>query len=179
MVNLPQLPQPPTDNLYKFTAITGVSLLIVCIIIPSYWTYTDTMAAEDTRAKTRMLEAEQKILRDDIVRDTEGIIQGKPISKTKDEEFQARLNQQRLKLVEIQNENEKGIKELWLKLVGQIFLVIISVFSIFLISKGFSDWENKLQKYQDAIVKNEAEKHAKDDSNKPLIIKPNEQKRSS
>ncbi len=132
------------------------------------------MAVENTRAKTQMLKAEQEILNEDVVRDTEGIIQGKPTSETKDEEFRARLNQQKLRLVEIESENEKGIKEIWLKIIGQTFLIIISVFSLSLISKGFRDWENKLQKYQDAIVKNEAEKHAKDDSNKPLIIKPNE-----
>jgi hypothetical protein len=33
-MNLPLLPTPPTENLYKFAAITGV---ILCILAPLYW----------------------------------------------------------------------------------------------------------------------------------------------
>jgi hypothetical protein len=45
-MNLPQIPTPPTDNLYKFMAISGVVLIIVS---PIFWAHFHITQTQRTR----------------------------------------------------------------------------------------------------------------------------------
>jgi hypothetical protein len=51
-MNVPGIPSPPTDNLYKFMAISGVVLLIVA---PFFWAKFYITQAERTRLAIEML----------------------------------------------------------------------------------------------------------------------------
>jgi hypothetical protein len=53
-MNVPALPTPPTDNLYKFMALSGVVLLIVA---PIFWANYYITQAERTRLAFEALGA--------------------------------------------------------------------------------------------------------------------------
>jgi hypothetical protein len=174
MIDLPNLPQPPTDNLYKFKAIGGISLLMLCVIIPAFWTYSNITNVMDSTAKIDVLEEEQNNLLEDSARSITEITEGKVESEEKKEEFRKRFREMKLRIIEAKSENRKERVNSIGLLIAIIIFTFLSINSWFWIYRGFNDWQNKLQNYQDEIVKNQAKENAKDDSDKSLIIKPNE-----
>jgi hypothetical protein len=174
MMNLPQLPQPPTDNLYKFKAIAGISLLIVSLGVPAFLAYSSIIDVLDIRAKISVLEEEQNNLLEDLTRRNTDISAGKVESEQKAEDFRERIRRARLKNIEVKGENDKLIVRAILLFLLLVLSAFLSFASLAWIYRGFNDWQNKLQVYQDAIVKNQAKENIEDDANKSLIIKPDE-----
>jgi hypothetical protein len=171
-MNLPQLPQPPTDNLYKFKAISGLILAILCQITPFYMNYVETMTLEDTKAKLRLVEAESDNSEMDLFHLVITTPKGKEIPEEKIVELRKNNREIYRKKIEILNETEKAMRRTNINFFFFPILAVLSLFGIFLAASGFEDWKNKLQKYQDEIIENEAKKNAEDNSNKSLIIKP-------
>jgi len=147
-MNIPKLPLPPTDNLYKFMAISGVVLLIVA---PLFWAQFYITHAERTRLALQAL-------RIDLSPEHEYWN-----SKARIERGESVTDEQR-KLVEkydaLRKESER---------VGSEFLVydrfsyvvtgaaiILGVLGLVLTCFGFPLWYRKVQKPLDRILAKQA-----------------------
>ncbi len=128
----------------------------------------------DVGAEISRIEEEQKNISEDMTRYRDEVSAGKIVSDEKSEELREKRRQIGLKIVNTEAENEKLIIHTIL-LFAVYGLGVFATFSSFAwIYSGFSDWQSKLQNYHDEIVKNQAKENIKTDSDKSLIIKPNE-----
>lgn len=164
MINLPQLPQPPTDNLYKFMAIFGLTLLVISLILPVYINYTVAVNNAEVMARIRVIDTEMAIAGDfDIFRE---LSEDKILTPNEKKEFVAKQKDFIVK-------NGQTLDELNIvtattpALIGIMFYsTIMGIVGSILVYKGFRLWYDKLQKYQDIIVKNQAATSIRDRSKK-------------
>jgi len=98
----PQLPQPPTDNLYKFKAIGGLVIIIVSVLVPAIWAYNFLLTIEENRAKANLLETELIAFWDDFFLDHVLVT---PEMLEKEPDF---LNKQLQKLRQLKGSGEKA-----------------------------------------------------------------------
>lgn len=165
-MNLPSLRQPFTNNLYKLQAVAGSLLIVLSILIPAYWSYTDFLKGEDTRAKLNLLETERNILEQDFDR----IPIDDPVSRDKREKLWEKSKQLQLKLSALKNENERGQTGIILHIIFRILSLVPLFCGLILAVKGFFRWQTTAQKNKDLLIKNQAKESAlKSDSNEPLI----------
>ncbi len=156
-MNLSSLPQTPTDNLYKFMAIFGLTLLIVGIVLPSYVIYVERANQVDLMAKVR--EADMKMIASGAFRTMDDVKGKLNTEANMSEEDRLRF----ISMIEMLEINSKAMDELRKSLAREtfvyltIFISIVCIVSgISLINSGFRLWHKRLQVYQDIIVKNEA-----------------------
>ncbi len=152
-MNLPSLPQTPTDNLYKFMAIFGLTLLIVGNVIPIYIGYIQRTNTAEAMARIRAIDREM-------------VISGS-FDIFKVEDYSALTSEEREKIDVKRKDfiikNGQAIDELNKLTATDFTFIIIFIFSfvmagtgIWLIREGFTLWYKRLQKYQDIIIRNEA-----------------------
>jgi len=145
----------PTDNLYKFIAISGILIILACLIFPGRYAFELMLEAEVIHGQIQLAEQNLKVIETELdsphipmdAEDLKKIENLRALRKESiDKSFQLDIDNELLK---------KKLKYLnWV-----LFLAIpFCFFGLFLACKGFYLWKTKLQKYQDMIVKNEAEK---------------------
>ena len=176
-----EFPQIPTDNLYKFMALSGLSLLIAFILIPGQKIF-------DLERQTAQLSGEYEILQIEL-KDREhefSSVQGKidtlskkmkripenyRLSKTESSELSSELH-------EIENAHQKAhqnlvqtdifraktkaknneMKVVLASLNATIWVLAIGAFAgIFLVTFGFSLWHRRVQLLQDQLLKSQVE----------------------
>jgi hypothetical protein len=149
-MTIPKLPLPPTDNLYKFMAISGVVLLIVA---PIFWAQFYITHAERTQLAIRAL-------RIDLPPEHEYWD-----SKARIERAESVTDEQRKFVEEYdaqQKESDRIVSEF---LIYEGFSTVVTVVAIFLFSLGlvftplgFRLWYVRVQKPLDRILAMQARK---------------------
>jgi membrane-bound ClpP family serine protease len=155
MIKLPQFPEAPTDNLYKFIAIFGLALLLVGAILPTYITYSEKMNYVETMAKVKALENEMLVAGDfEILEEfkTEKVRTSEEV-----ERFNAKVRDFTLKNGQAVAELERFNARNPFAVAAADNIRILYVIGAFLVAFGFVLWYYKLQRYQDLIIKNQAE----------------------
>jgi hypothetical protein len=145
-----QIPNPPTDNLYKFLSVFGLITLIFSTAAPLWTSYTLSLRIYQLQSEGDTLKIELDYLQRKIGQENSSDrFIAEQASNTKD--LQIRTAQLSRKTEEI-----KFIRE---ELEGwKIFIVVGMALGWSLIFIGFSLWYFRLQRYQDIILKNEAKK---------------------
>jgi Flp pilus assembly protein TadB len=152
-MNVPKLPFPPTDNLYKFMAISGVVLLIVA---PVFWAQFYITHAERTRLALRAL-------RIDISPEDEYWH-----AKARIERGKSATDEQR-KLVEkydAQQEEHSRVSSEFLVYEGFSYVVTgvaiaLGLLGVVLTPLGFWLWYQRVQKPLDRILAKQLKKSDK------------------
>lgn len=185
MTDQMEIPNIPTDNLYKFKAISGIALIIFILTSILYlqkdkYSNLIEIAKESDFYKIDSLRTSDSIYYYNAILAIEKIsflqkynIQYDSISKRKpilnqpsiDKVERILLIEQKIK--ELKNKivlkktqinvksKTENSKELLLKII-YVFLFALLIFGIFLSSSGFYQWYNRTQKYYDKKLKKEA-----------------------
>lgn len=148
-----KIPEVPTDNLYKFLAITGLILFI---------TSTGYVIYSKVNVGRQLIDIEsqrQRLIIDNttIAKELTWLFKDKMDIK----EYRvylskhADLNNKNIEIWRLDNIRTNIIE--WHKYI-ELPLLLLVVVSIVIMAYGFEMWKKKLQIYQDEIIKNEAEK---------------------
>jgi hypothetical protein len=147
-----QIPNLPTDNLYKFQALAGLTILIAATWFLIETTTSLAFQIPQLQSEVRILEIQTDHWRSEI--DKLGKQESK--SKTDAKEIEDEQLNLKIKLEELRCKAQIGF-------YGCIRVLILSIVNIFFLgwaarmtNQGFRNWQNRIQKYQDIIVKTEA-----------------------
>jgi len=84
-------------------------------------------------------------------------LSSRPLTQEDIEKFRNKTKELALKNAELVSENDSGIKQLNFKMLFNIYFLIAQIGGLILMRKGFKLWYDRLQKYQDQIIKNQAQ----------------------
>lgn len=144
---------PPTDNLYKFIAISGVVILIMSVGFPfSKATNLSIKEAEITADYIRLLEESK------FGDDSGTLFTGNPKKSKEHTDFlnkQTKESNRTLREIEQKERIFKIFKQeirfyTWVGAVGATFGFAVSLWGFFL-------WYSRVQKYEDIILKSRTE----------------------
>jgi len=158
-----KFPELPSDNLYKFIAFAGMTIIILSFV-PLYYAHKLKLDTIDMKEKIENLEIQQKWLNQDIKQfvddirklEEQALKEKMPEIQAKQREFLEANRKKENALIHIKSQVEKLdylIKLHWKESVAG---VIGSMVGFFLTILGFILWYTKLQKHQDEIIKKEA-----------------------
>lgn len=148
-----KIPEVPTDNLYKFIAITGLILFITGVLFLFYNRTTTIQQLIDIQAQKYRLISDNTVISKEL-----SLLHKNEMNSKEYKIYLQKLNESGTINVEIMrvdalsNLLEHRLKFYEYPLLGLLFI------SVFIIEYGFRMWKNKLQIYQDEIIKNEAER---------------------
>lgn len=151
-MNIPNL---PTDNLYKFMALSGLLILILSIAYPTYRTLELEQQRQMIRGEIKILEGDVDLLLKIALANT------KVRHKTTDPDFlQAVQHKNTLARIEARGMQldllESQIKQYkWLYWVGFFIGLLLTVW-------GFLLWYLRVQRFQDMLLKRQVSEAAKD-----------------
>ncbi|MBI3585128.1 MAG: hypothetical protein HY096_14420 [Nitrospinae bacterium] len=131
-MNLPNL---PTDNLYKFIALSGLLISILTIILPIKINY-------DIRLKDLTIKKELAILNIEL-----NFLKQ---NQTNKQQTLEELKDLRIKLIQQESKNKELEKY-------DDTTIYFFIYGLMTSTIGFSLWYSKVQKYNDIIIKNTAE----------------------
>jgi hypothetical protein len=179
-MNLP-VPTLPTDNLYKFMALSGLAILIISLVFPM-------IRIEETELKLVELETQTEVLRietDDLTREMSGktekiqkemvSLDPEKLANLSKKDIELLLNESKLHLQDLENDrkrmNELKIKTVELKgrtkLVGAlmedlrsylIFLIVGGALGLLFCFLGFGLWYKLVQRPSDLLMKAQVER---------------------
>jgi FtsZ-binding cell division protein ZapB len=170
MMNIPTV---PTDNLYKFLALSGLSGAVVLMVTFTIMIKDAAIKSAEITGGVDVLERKVKRAKEEVILLADEVekLETKKV-ETKNDEIELKrylenIDQKKIKLQEQALKYDDLNDELRQKLTTNDMSVSIikslrSVFSIFIIvffiqsALGFILWYHKLQKYQDAILAKEA-----------------------
>lgn len=148
-----KIPELPTDNLYKFLAITGLILLITSTGYILYSRVNINRQIIDIEAQRQKL-----------------IIDNTTLAKEVTLLYSDKMNVKEYKIYILKQaeSNSKNV-EIWRLesirkqiIAGNDYiewpLFAVFILSVFIMAYGFEMWKKRLQVYQDEIIKNEAER---------------------
>ena len=169
-----ELLKPPTDNLYKFLALSGVLVLAVSIFYPFWQWYhikersievskeSEFLLADIDRMKTE-LESDLKTLTELQKEEEEGNYKGDPVERIqrlqqRNQQHMSLALESRKKSIELHSKQE--LLNLYSRMAIAITLagVLGIAGGLGTAAFGFGLWYTRLQKYQDMILQKEAEK---------------------
>jgi hypothetical protein len=153
MIPISQLPNPPTDNLYKFLAITGIIVLVLAYLMPYILLKDLTTQMIEQIGEANLLQIELNIVEREVTR-----LENNEMPTADD------VTRIRTMLDDIQrNDTKRKTKLMLIDDINQEFKVISKIanyaksIGFFLTIIGFALWYEKLQRHQDTFVKREAE----------------------
>lgn len=162
----PPLPTIPTDNLYKFLAITGLVIVLICLIYPPMITAKVSGSAAEVAALRQLLESQTRQLDHDLKRIETEILQNQtepvlPLGQA--EALDDRVTKARAANVEMQArllDFERKAKTALAEgraLQSQMDLMVNTLWlGILLMACGFFLWYTKVQRHADTIIRNQA-----------------------
>ncbi len=163
-------PIPPSDNLYKFTAISGLIIVLLSLFIPWKLGSELRILQIDIELDLKRLEIDQESIEASSQKTTDAIQNYDELMKNSDTRnkqrleslnFQltdqgGRLKNHELFLAEVKTANEKHqFLLLQFKILGLISWMALMV-GMLMTGLGFWNWYFKFQIYQDRIVKAQA-----------------------
>ena len=182
-MTIPSL-QPPTDNLYKFLAISGLLLFILSIVLPEWAIYNIRMQIIATEAESSALqfevsslERQTTILESQVdshlasqssadAPTTRNAIDhhDKGLAKRQLVELTGNLRKKLLDISVKNSQIEARVKtDKYMNSMIRRYLIVAvgaSVIGFLLTVTGFHLWYFRLQRFLDHSVRSEAEKHA-------------------
>lgn len=167
-MNIPDL---PTDNLYKFIALAGLILLLFSSIYYQVFSRDVLLKNIDLRAEMSRMEKEVEFLREDtdsLKEDKQAIKQDNSVSQEEQnnvgkniEGLNQRTREAILKTIELERigkgvliYNDQIALLRWSSIIGAITGILLLII-------GFYLWYTRIQIYQDKILVNEAQKNTK------------------
>ena len=138
-------PTAPTDNLYKFLALTGLALLLFSLVYPANLMRELELRAAETKTRHALLKEEITQLQDDIqvamARD----------SKSADEWLSLKQRHQELRLKKIQADGETRLLAVLIMQTRYVFnaLVLGSLLGYGMAHLGFHLWYTRVQRPAD------------------------------
>jgi Ca2+/Na+ antiporter len=164
---------PPTDNLYKFIAISGILLVLYNLIFTSQFLINNHVQAQKISNELDIVEIEQNHLHEDILYLKKKVsilsenLEKKSVEESSEElkefstlnaKLKTKNREIEIKIKEMENKN-KLLKD---RVKFGIFLIIIGLITfivgIYLTYRGFYLWYHRLQKYQDTLIKKKSKK---------------------
>jgi hypothetical protein len=175
-------PIPPSDNLYKFAAIGGLILVVLSLYIPWKLGLDLVLASYDLDLDIQKARVESDQINNELMQNTENFQslcarerateflksidskntnlpdeESKQYAEGHNGEVQKKILEQRLMLEKLKNTvaKQKYISSQTIVLV--FFSIGMLLIGLTLTYLGFRDWYFKFQRYQDHIVKAQAE----------------------
>lgn len=157
-----KLPELPTDNLYKFMALAGITIIVLSLF-PIYHAYKLKLNIIDVRGEVETLKTQLKWLKQDIkqFKDDTHNLEKQPLKEKTPETLAKTLEfieaNRNIGITAIQIET-KVEKIAYLAVVNHIESIagsIAIVAGAFLATIGFTLWYKKLQVHQDKIIQME------------------------
>ncbi len=163
MVEKMRFPNLPTDNLYKFMALSGLILFVFSFFVPFWLMHNIKLKTLEIKEELDLLDIEEKYLKE-IHEDIEALPSNKrrkaiKLNEERFKDYSKKLMQTRRKVETMKYLDSMRRDIRILALVG-ISLGVIFTYC------GFFLWYKRLQKYQDQIIKNEAQKQLQNNSKK-------------
>jgi hypothetical protein len=179
-MNFPQL---PTDNLYKFMALVGVIVLLSSFVFPSYHMFEIERQQVIARAEFEVLKAKNDLLnsesaeldleREHLKLDMERAKKGKA-SQESSKEIESRSQNLRDRYAEIRAKRHDILAnsaliggkleeiERLLKWMGHyiVAMAVGGLVGVLLISSGFRLWYDRVQVYQDALLRKQVNENS-------------------
>ena len=155
-----QLPSLPTDNLYKFIALSGLVLLVTAIVVPVKIQdeidkdFARLVLIQQVKIDLAVLEWNQAGSPPKTLTTEEAIEKWRSSQKEKKEELQSRLRKLEVSGADAEFEYYSAIRvrKRWRRIA-----YCIGAIGILLMCIGFRLWYVRLQKYQDKIIRRQAE----------------------
>jgi hypothetical protein len=146
-MNLPNL---PTDNLYKFIALAGLTIIFFSMVLPIIALHNLKLELLKTNGELSVLQAEFEFLRDDME-----VAKRNPSPETAPR-LGDKMKELRIRTLQLKSKDEAERFLHRQTIIWQSVATIgISIGSLMLIL-GFKFWYQRVQKYQDLILKKEA-----------------------
>lgn len=142
----PPLPPIPTDNLYKFQALSGLALLILCLLMVGYMRIEIPAKRSECNVEAQIIIIDMERLLVNIKTHTVNL----PSAQEKAYELKKRTVQAHGHF------DEFSQLETWQDVLRVIYL-IVGIIGGYLIDTGFRRWKERVQNYQDKILKKQAE----------------------
>ncbi|MCK5062144.1 hypothetical protein KAR28_06390 [Candidatus Parcubacteria bacterium] len=160
---------PPTDNLYKFISIFGILLMLALPAYCIFFSYTQQQEAQADVLEKEILEDEKNDIKNEIIDKIENV--DKELEQLKQNYNQEKADDLSESILILENKKKELSKKLIainslidknthrkefinkLRVATTIYLFVGFVITLI----GFSLWYFKLQRYQDKIIKKQAE----------------------
>ena len=165
-MSFPSLPTPPTDNLYKFMAISGLVAAILAIVFYHGFVMNTGLKVQEASAEISIVSA----VIDNLKR--QSALFRKRMELSNGENLAELLQEATLledELLELQIQHHRSIqKHEESKLFANLFyplmiaVLVISVGGISVSISGFQLWYSRLQRYQDGILRQRASQNAEE-----------------
>ena len=160
-----QIPNLPTDNLYKFMALSGLILIILSAVFPLWLLHNIGLEHIEIKKELDLLDIEERYLREEQEEAREGL---KALPPNKKIEARRSIDE-KAKDYSKKLMQTKGNFEKMKYLVSEakklkIFSCIGAGVGAIVTYCGFLLWYRRLQKYQDQIIKSEAQKQLQNNS---------------
>ncbi len=176
----PPFPTIPTDNLYKFFAISGLVILLVCAIYPAMITARVSTSAAEVIATRQLLDYQVEELEREVGRIESEHAQAKvapelPKGHTdkgaeRHEKVHADLQNVRRRLIDFEKQAKVALAE-GNALKAQMELMLpAAVVGGCLVFVGFFLWYMNVQRHADTIIRNQAK--ASEQALPPPVVKP-------
>lgn len=153
------LPNPPTDNLYKFFAISGLIIIIFCLVVPVWYLKEAQSRIMELQTEIDILKIELRYLEIEVKAETGNktlenltLAELKPETREKYKQWDIKDATIRGKI-----ENEKWLVHF---IEGLLLFTVVGVgIGIYIMRHRFLFWYDRLQIFQDVIIENEALKY--------------------
>ncbi|MHC4738741.1 MAG: hypothetical protein ACYS9Y_07535 [Planctomycetota bacterium] len=167
-MNLPQL---PTDNLYKFVALSGIALIILSMM-PHYYTFKTFPESYQFNIEMEQLKKRIEWLQDDAkeIQKERDELRGnlpkleKDVVKTQWQELQAKVSEYKkayreIEMLKIQffYKAKQEIHISILMIAATLYGLSLTIGGIIMAYKGFKLWYIRLQIPQDVIIQNKTQ----------------------
>ena len=161
-----QIPNLPTDNLYKFMAIAGLALIIISVIIPLWIIHDLKIKGYDLKIEMAIIDVEAKSFEKQFQLHTQVPHNKKELSDHSHKQYFATVLDMEKNIAKTKGQVDKLE---FLRSEIQKMRVIIALglgLGLILTFNGFRLWYSRLQKYQDAAIKSEAQKQPHETTDK-------------
>ena len=133
-------------------AISGLLLVLLGLGAPAFLNYRAYISNSEMQGRMRLLQAEKEMVFNDFIMD----LSSRTVTTEDLDRFRARSKDLILRSVEIDNEDERSLRELKVSLIVAILAIFPLLVGHHLMFRNFALWKSKLQDHQDMIVENEA-----------------------
>ena len=158
-MDIPGVPRLPTDNLYKFVALSGLVVFLVCLILPWLGLFREWGAADALDQDSRLAEFRLTVLSERINSLSPAIEAGRRDSAivARVESNGVQLRREREAAVLLRTRTTQIREEIGLLQSLTNVCVVFGTFGLGWSIWGFWRWYTKLQKPLDEIVRRRAE----------------------
>ena len=151
-----QLFPPPTDNLYKFISIAGLLAVIVSLSVPVYFILNTRPRVTEFRIEASVLSVELKYLKQEIEEMRTGTDNVDRLNTQNNSARRTKLRELEIRQVRLDHAIAEAEWATRIMLILMVCVVLGSAGGGGLAGKGFALWYDRLQRYQDEIVKKQA-----------------------